>query len=56
VAGLFYLLHMPYYQGHLNKMWDAARSGAALPPSGMPAIPPPPPQTPQAPQPPETTG
>jgi hypothetical protein len=65
VAGIFYFLHMPYYQGHLNKVWDEARSGAALPPSGTPAIPPPPPQAPQVPQepqapqaqqPPETTG
>jgi hypothetical protein len=65
LAALIFSLHLVYDQSELNKVWDQARSGAALPPSGTPAIPPPPPQAPQAPQepqapqaqqPPETTG
>jgi hypothetical protein len=45
IAALFYSLHMPYYQLHLNGVWDASVGLAALPPPapGAPAIPPPPP-------------
>ena len=46
LASIVYALHMPYYQGHLNSVYDTAQV-SALPTSpaapGMPPAPPPPP-------------
>jgi uncharacterized protein DUF4234 len=49
VAAYIAALHIPYYQSHLNKVWELYQGGGAPPapmaPSGQPAsIPPPPPQ------------
>jgi hypothetical protein len=47
LSALILGLHHVYDQSELNKVWDAAtsatRSGAPLPPSSVPAVPPPPP-------------
>jgi hypothetical protein len=42
IAGLIYFLHIPYYQDHLNKVWD---QGAVAGPAGeaSASLPPPPP-------------
>jgi hypothetical protein len=45
LAGLVYALVIPYYQSHLNKVWDQAVAGGApqLEPADQhPEIPPPP--------------
>jgi len=45
LGAFFYSLHMPYYQGHLNTLWDRARTGVLPGPpvqGGPPAMPPPP--------------
>ena len=46
VAAIVAALHIVYYQGELNKVWDAARaagSTAPMTPSASPQVPPPPP-------------
>jgi hypothetical protein len=44
LGSILYSLHVPYYQGHLNKVWDAAVGKAAsAPAAGPPNVPPPPP-------------
>jgi len=46
IASLFYALHVPYYQSHLNGIWNArAGQPAAMQPTApeAPTVPPPPP-------------
>ncbi len=46
VASLFYALHVPYYQSHLNGVWNvgARRPASLMPePPEAPTVPPPPP-------------
>jgi hypothetical protein len=45
VLAFFYSLYIPYYQTHLNRVWDRA---AAAGPVGLPAPPPQPPPPPPA--------
>src|SRR5713226_601334 len=48
IAALFSSVHVPYFQSHLNAVWDSALASAARPissggPSLPPPLPPPPP-------------